>query len=437
MKLGSPSTSGRVRKMGLTMKERKPVVRELVARYRIASKKQKSEMLDEVIRLTGHNRCYASQLLRHPNGLSRGKDGGIKLKKRRIRRRFFDDRVHSALKQVWVIMDCICGKRLAPILKEIVGVLVRNGELRVKAETREKLERISASTIDRLLSEEKRKLVLGSRSRTKPGTLLKSQIPIRTFSEWNDARPGFVEIDLVGHDGGDGTGDFAQTLDVTDVSTGWTETRAVRNKAQVHVLEALVEIRQRLPFQLLGVDSDNGSEFINSHLLKFCVNEEITFTRSRSGRKNDNCFVEQKNYSVVRRNVGYLRHDTEQEVELLNLLYEKLRLYSNYFQPVMKLISKERVGAQVRKKYDLAQTPYHRLLASSDVSRTVKHELRTTYEKLNPAALKREITQIQDQLISLATSKQKTIAPGVRRRKAMNSSPSQTHPWRRRLSRQA
>ena len=423
--------------MGLTMRERKAVVRELVARYRIASKKQKSEMLDEVIRLTGHNRCYASQLLKHSNGLSREKDRGIKLKKRRIRRRFFDDGVHSALRRVWVIMDCICGKRLAPILKEIVRVLVKNGELRVKSETREKLERISASTIDRLLSEEKRKLLLGSRSRTKPGTLLKSQIPIRTFSEWNDARPGFVEIDLVGHDGGDGTGDFAQTLDVTDVCTGWTETRAVRNKAQVHVLAALVKIQQRLPFQLLGVDSDNGSEFINSHLLKFCLNEEITFTRSRSGRKNDNCFVEQKNYSVVRRNVGYMRHDTEQEVELLNLLYEKLRLYSNYFQPVMKLISKERIGAQVRKKYDLAQTPYHRLLVSSDVSRAVKRQLRTTYEELNPAALKREISQIQDQLMSFATSKQKTNAPGVRRRKAVNYSPPQTHPWRRqRLSRQ-
>lgn len=213
--------------------------------------------------------------------------------------------------------------------------------------------KVSASTIDRLLRQEKKKYTLKSRSKTKPGTLLKNQIPIRTFSEWDEGRPGFMEIDLVGHDGGDARGEFIQTLDVTDVCTGWTETRAVRNKAQVWVFEALKEIMDRIPFDLLGIDSDNGSEFINHHLFRFCTERKITFTRTRSYRKNDNCFVEQKNYSVVRRFAGYLRYNTEEELKLLNELYSYLRLYTNFFQPVMKLTEKTRIGSGVIKRYDI------------------------------------------------------------------------------------
>lgn len=407
--------------MGLTMREKRPVIREVGERYLDGGKKEKGEILDEICALTGYDRCYASQLLKHQKSAVR-KRGRARSK----RERKYDEKVVSALKQIWVIMDCVCGKRLAPGLREIIRVLEKHGELTLKAETRKKVESISAATIDRLLREEKKAMQLGSRSRTKPGTLLKSQIPIRTFSEWDDARPGFVEIDLVGHDGGDGSGDFAQTLDVTDVSTAWTETQAVRNKAQVHVFEALVEIRQRLPFELLGIDSDNGSEFINSQLLRYCREERITFTRSRSSRKNDNCYVEQKNYSVVRRSVGYLRHDTDEEVKLLNELYQSLRLYTNYFQPVMKLISKERDGARVRKRYDVAQTPYHRLLDRSEVGRTAKLKLRATYELLNPAELKREITRLQDKLIKIASAKARH---GGRKARLKRSAP-QSHPWR-------
>jgi len=173
---------------------------------------------------------------------------------------------------------------------------------------------------------------------------------------WDEKEPGFVEMDLVSHDGGSARGDYIQTLDLTDVFSGWTETRAVRNKAQVWTFQALKEIRGKLPFQMLGIDSDNGGEFINAHLLNYCKEQKITFTRSRPYKKNDNCFVEQKNYSVVRRAVGYARYDTEEELEVLNQLYESLRLYTNFFQPVMKLAEKERMGSKVKKKYDKAKT---------------------------------------------------------------------------------
>ncbi len=234
----------------------------------------------------------------------------------------------------------------------------KHREITLDALTRQKLRAISAATIDRLLAPARRRFALRGRAGTKPGTLLKHQIPIRTFAEWNEALPGFMEIDLVGHDEGETSGDFCQTLDMTNVASGWTETAAVINKAQVWVFEALKAIRARLPFPLLGVDSDNGAEFINGHLLCYCQQEKLTFTRGRAGNKNDGCFVEQKNYSVVRRAVGYARYDSPEQLRLLNALYAQLRLYTNYFQPVMKLVSKERIGAKVRKRYDAPQTPY-------------------------------------------------------------------------------
>jgi hypothetical protein len=173
------------------------------------------------------------------------------------------------------------------------------------------------------------------------------------------------------------------------------------------VFEALTDIRARLPFDLLGIDSDNGAEFINDQLYRYCKEEKITFTRARSSRKNDNCFIEQKNYSVIRRAVGYMRHDTPEEVALLNELYGVLRLYSNFFQPVMKLLEKSRIGSKVRKRYDTAQTPYQRVLASSDASKEAKKQLRNQYRKLNPAELKRTIENIQNQLLQLVSEKQK------------------------------
>jgi hypothetical protein len=261
-----------------------------------------------------------------------------------------------------------------------------------------------------VLAKERKRHQIKGRANTKPGTLLKHQIPIRTFSEWNEKRPGFVEIDLVGHDGGDGHGDFVQTLDVTDVCTTWTETEAVRNKAQQWVFDALMDIRQRMPFPLLGIDSDSGGEFINNHLFRYCKQEKITFTRSRSYRKNDSCFVEQKNYSIVRRAVGYLRYDTEKELRTLHELYRFLRLYTNFFQPTMKLIEKTRIGSRVTKKYDTPLTPYRRVLACPDVTAQDKQKLKVQYAKLNPAHLKREIKKLQQRLLDIKKSKKKKTA---------------------------
>jgi len=397
--------------MRLTVKEKKKLTAVMAPEYQRARKKEKGNILEQFIKATRYNRCYAAHVLKtHGKKIWVNTETVVvadaRKRNRRKKERIYDDAVAATLKEVWEIMDYICGKRLAPILKELIPRLIRFREIRVTQAVKDKLMVISPATIDRVLVSERKKYKIKGRANTKPGTLLKSQIPIRTFSQWNDKRPGFIEIDLVGHDGGDGSGDFIQTLDVTDVATGWTETQAVKNKAQQWVFEALKDIRARLPFPLLGIDSDNGSEFINNHLYRYCQEEKITFTRTRSYRKNDNCFVEQKNYSVVRRAVGYGRHDTPEEQAVLNELYKELRLFTNFFQPSMKLISRTREGSKVIKKYDKPLTPYRRVLASTDVSDSDKSKLKAIYRNLNPAALKRRIVKQQQRLGRLMAAKQ-------------------------------
>ena len=297
---------------------------------------------------------------------------------------------------------------------EAVEKLEACGEIDLTEKVREKLLNISASTIDRLLKPEKDKFRLGKgRSGTKPGTLLKHSIPIRTFADWDDVVPGFTEVDLVGHDGGNNSGDFIQSLNFVDIATCWDETAACINKAQVHVFKAIKIVSARFPFDVLGIDSDNGSEFINAHLLSYCAENEITFTRSRPYKKNDSCFVEQKNYSVVRRNVGYSRYDTEEELNLLNKLYIYLGHYTNYFQPVVKLQSKTRTGSKVTKKYDIARTPFRRVLASKYTGDKIKKELKVQYDSLNPADLKRKISKLQDKLLKLNVLKSKVRKDAV------------------------
>jgi len=393
--------------MRLTMEERRSVSAVVAKRYQKATKKEKGTILGEYTQLTGYNRCYAAFLLRNQGRRMRINDstvlvGECRKKVKRTRERIYDGQVVRVLKRVWAIMDFICGKRLKPAFKEVIPILERYKEIELDKTVREKLSKISAATIDRVLARERKKRSLRQRARTKPGTLLKHQIPIRTFCEWDEQRPGFVEIDLVGHEGGDAGGEYIQTLDMTDVCTGWTETQAVKNKARVWVFEALKEIRRRLPFKLLGIDSDNGSEFINGHLYGYCEQEKITFTRARAYRKNDNCYVEQKNYSVVRRAVGYNRYDTSRQLRLLNQLYSRLRLYTNYFQPVMKLKEKIRVGSKVRKRYDQPRTPYQRVLESPLVEKEHKRKLNQEYAKLNPAELRRQISSLQIKLRKLA-----------------------------------
>jgi hypothetical protein len=344
-------------------------------------------------------------------------------RRRRKRPRTYGPEVVRALKKVWRIMDFICGKRLAAILPEVVPRLVRLGELKVSGAVQAKLVAMSAATMDRLLAPERRKYALKGRGRTKPGTLLKHQIPVRTFSQWNDAKPGFVEMDLVAHDGGSSHGEYCQILDATDVATGWSEQLAVPTKAQRWVFEAIEEMRRRLPFALLGVDSDNGGEFINHHLLRYCQTEGITFTRSRACRKNDNCFVEQKNWSIVRRFSGYGRYEGDAACAALNDLYAVVRDYVNFFMPSMKLVEKVRDGARVTKRYDTPKTPYRRVLASPDVDDAVKRRLRRRYATLNPAQLKRDIDRLHKRLVKL-TVRWRNSPPG-------HPTPAADHPWRR------
>jgi hypothetical protein len=260
-----------------------------------------------------------------------------------------------ALVRCWAVLRAPAGKILAPMLPVLVPMLRAEGGIDLSDEQAALLVRMSAATIDRKLAGERATMMSRGRSHTKPGTLLKSQIPIRTWAQWDDAVPGFVEIDLVGHDGGISSGEFCFTLTVTDIATGWTVNRSVRNRAAKWVFEALMHVTDVFPFPILGIDSDNGSEFINEHLFNYCVEHRITFTRSRSGNKNDGAHVEQKNWARVRELVGYSRYDTGGELELLNQIWELDRVFTNYLLPQQKLVFKERNGAKVTKRYDRAR----------------------------------------------------------------------------------
>lgn len=388
--------------VSLDLGERRAVVRELASKYVRASKKDKRQMLDLLISLTGYNRCYASRAL-----IAKARARRLPAFRRRApgagRKPVYSKDALAPLTRIWAILDFPAGKRLAPFMPEIVPTLIRLGELHVSDDVLHKLLSISPATIDRLLAPERKKLALKGRTGTKPGTLLKHSIPIKTFADWDDSKPGFLEIDLVAHDGGNPRGEYNHTLDITDVATCWTEIVAVKNKAQRWVFQALKDIISSLPFPVRGIDSDNGSEFINGHLVRFCKAAHITFTRSRPHRKNDSCFVEQKNWSVVRKTVGYLRYDSEEHLQTLNELYRLLRLYTNYFQPTAKLVSKERKGAKVKKTYDDAKTPYQRVLLQDTVSEETKTRLMAEYASLNPVTLKAGINRLQQKLIDMSS----------------------------------
>jgi len=379
--------------MGLTMSQRQTVTRQLAHRYQTASTTEKATILDQLCQVTGWHRDHARKALQtalRPKTVPQ---------QRKQRDPVYGPDVIAALRKVWAVLDAPAGKRLAPFLPEIVDRLIACGELHLSDHTRDQLVRLSAATIDRRLAPDRARWQLRGRSGTKPGSLLKSQIPIRTWAEWDDAQPGFVEIDLVGHEGGNPAGQFAQTLTVTDIATGWTENRAVRTKAQKRVLPALSDIVESFPFPVLGIDSDNGKEFINTHLLAYCREHEITFTRSRPGHKNDGAHVEQKNWSVVRQTVGYHRYTGDVQVDILNGIYALLRLQINFFTPQQKLVSKTRHGATVTKHHDTAQTPFQRLLADPTVDITDKATLHREYLTLNPAAIRREILALSDALL--------------------------------------
>jgi hypothetical protein len=376
-----------------------PYLGQLQARYRKAIKKEKSAILDEFVKTTGYHRKHAMAVL---NGRRERVRGPI----RRPRRAQYGAEEAEALAILAALFDDICSKRLRAAMDVELPRLYRADLLRISSVCYERLLRVSPATMDRLRARHRPRSGQ-RRGFTKPGTLLKQRIPVRTWADWTEDRPGFCEIDLVDHSGGQITRgrEHAWTLCFTDVKTGWTECVAVRNKAQVHVFAAIRRARQRLPFPLLGIDSDSGSEFINDQLYRYCLKEQITFTRGRAGRKNDNAYVEQKNWSVVRRAVGYGRYDSPEQLALLDALYTHLRLYVNFFLPVMKLKEKERLGSKVKRLYDDPQTPYARLLASDDISEEDKAELMEAYGYLDLLALRRRIDDLQEELLrTLSTS---------------------------------
>jgi len=310
-----------------------------------------------------------------------------------------------ALRFCWAVLGAPTGKRLAPVMTELVAALRRFGELDIDDDIAAALSAMSPATMDRRLGPDRAAMTLRGRSHTKPGSLLKDAIPIRTWAQWDDAVPGFVEIDLVGHEGGNAVGDHAYTLTVTDIATGWTENRSVPNKARRWVLAALEDIAGIAPFPILGVDSDNGSEFINYHLLHWCAQRKITFTRSRPGNSNDGAHVEQKNWAVVRTVVGYHRYDTAAELALLNRIWVAQSELTNYFLAQQKLISKVRDEAKVTKRYDVPATPHRRADRHPTVTAEDKAIMTDTYTGLNPAAIQRRIQALTAELLTLTTSK--------------------------------
>ena len=363
-------------------------------RYLRSTKKVKTKILDEFVAATGRHRKAAIRLL--------NRRGGSPDIKRSGRPRLYSLEAIGALRVAWDAADRLCSKRFRPFLPELVGILKRKGELSPTEETETQLCRMSASTIDRILRRWRSDVTRRGLSTTKPGTLLKNAIPVRTFSEWNESKPGFLEVDLVAHCGESTEGFYLTTLSAVDVATGWYEPVVVWGKGQSRVGGAVYDVRKRLPMPLLGLDSDNGSEFINQSLYDYCRRNAIIFTRSRSYKKNDSCHVEQKNWSVVRRIIGYDRFTTKAAFRALDDVYTLLRLYVNFFQPVLKLVGKTRNGAKVHKVYDTAQTPYQRLISSGVLTEEKKRELASIYIALNPVTLLKQIRQEVEHLWTLA-----------------------------------
>jgi hypothetical protein len=375
----------------MSYRAKRELLAQIAPRYHEADHQQKSVILDEFVAATGYVRNYAIRLLANPVI-----SPPATITRQRERR--YGPAVQSALRVIWEAANYICAKRLVPFLPELLPALERHGHLQVAEDVRSQLLAISPATADRLLSVARRDPALRGLSTTKAGNLLKRQIPVRTFTDWDDARPGFFEIDLVAHGGGNPEGAFLYTLVLTDVATGWTECLPLLNRGQHGVVQAMEQVRQLLPLPLAGIDSDNGKEFLNTELLNYCEREQITFTRGRAYKKNDQCFVEQKNGAIVRHFIGYDRYEGERAYRQLTEVYRALRLSVNFFQPSMKLVEKTREGSHVQRRYDAAQTPFQRLVAAGVLPAPQQTHLTTLFEGLDPVRLLRHLERLQDAL---------------------------------------
>ena len=323
----------------MTLKSIKEYVAAIRDRYFRGNKEEKGQILDEFVKVTGYHRKAAIRLLTAPAHPAIGQRGRPAQYRSTL----------PYLKSIWEASDRLCSKRLQPFLPELITVLRRNNELHLDADTEARLLKMSAATMDRLLEPYRQTGGRKSSGTTRSGDLLKNTIPIRTFTDWQEDKPGFLEIDLVAHCGENVAGFYLNTLSAVDVASGWLECAPVWGKSQIKVRQAVQRVSQRLPFPLLGLDSDNGSEFINQYFNRYCQQKQITFTRSRSYKKNDSCYVEQKNGNIVRRIIGYDRYSSKAAYQCLERIYFLVRLYVNFFQPTMKLICKTRHGARVHK----------------------------------------------------------------------------------------
>jgi len=398
--------------MELTMQERKKLTMVKAQAYLKAGKTKKSVMLDDFCESTGYCRRHAARVL-HLAGQRYLLGDCILVADptkhiHRYRPPRYGPLVQDALITIWSASTFLGPVRLAGGMPLFVENLVTHGHLHLDEGTRQLLLQMSPATIGRLLAGERKRYRLHGISHTR-STPLGGRIPIQTCMDPPLDIPGVLAVDLVGHDGGRAVDDFNWTLTVTDCTTGWTEAGAVRTKAEVYVVAALETCLRRYPGQVISLHADNGSEFMNGHLVRFCHARGITFTRSRPYHKNDNAHVEEKNNSVIRKFVGYDRHDTQEEVDLLNRLYKALHLLVNWFLPSQKLLSKVRTGSHIAKVYDQAQTPCARMLARMDVPEETKQQLRSTRTELDLASLHHEILRCQEQLDEIAKRRQSLV----------------------------
>ena len=367
------------------------LLRLLRERYKGSSKSDKTKILDEFVAVSGFHRKHAIRLL---TGSQPTEQSSY------LSRRVYDEAVQQVLIVAWEVSDRICGKRLKSVLPSIIEAMERHGHLDVEQIVRDKVLAVSAATIDRLLKPVRMKT---KRRRSKCKKKVSKQVPIKTFSDWNEPAPGYLEIDFVAHCGGLLSGSFIHSLVATDVCSGWTEAIPLLAREQSLVVAGIQAIEQQLPINILGVNSDNDSAFINDTLLDFCKQADITFTRSRPYRKNDQAWIEQKNGSVIRRFAGYERFSGPVAGQALAKLHALVRLYVNYFQPSFKLIEKSSEGATVTKRYDLPATPCDRLLTHPSVNLDIREEIQLRRASLDPIDLLYRIRTTQAALAALVS----------------------------------
>lgn len=366
-------------------KEREAYLNAIRERYRAGDRQSKSIILGEFCRVCGYNRKYAIRLL------NRKRKRGPRARPGR-KPVYEEPQLLKVLKRIWLASDQMCSKRLVRVIPLWLPFYEKTYE-KISAEVARKLLSISAASIDRLLLPIRPKSRRKGLGGTKPGRLLRNQIPIRT-NNWDITRPGFVEADTVAHCGNSLAGDFIWSLTLTDIHSGWTECRATWNNGARGVIAQIKNIERELPFLLMGFDCDNGSEFLNQHLLRYfsAHKPKVRFTRSRPYRKNDNAHVEQKNWSFVRQLLGYDRLDDPQLVRSINSLYaNEWSLYQNHFCPTFKLLKKVKIGSKYKKTYEHPQTPFQRLIDSPHIAPDKKNQLRTCHNSLNPFILKSKI----------------------------------------------